>query len=69
MTTKIEIFQAKSENGNVNLIHKFNDGNILPSFEIYKLVYTTKDVAVDLEFQRIDLVVRLNSILEKFIRK
>ena len=45
MSKKIEIIQAESENGNVYIIHKFNDGNTLPSFEIYKLVDNAKDVA------------------------
>ena len=46
MNPKIEIIQAKSENNNVYLIHKFNDGNTQCSIDTYKLVQN-KEVARD----------------------
>lgn len=47
--TKIKITQATSKTGSNYLIHQFNDGNPLPSFEIYKLVKNCKEVAGEFE--------------------
>lgn len=48
---KIEILQATSPDGRSYLIQRFNDGNVLPSYEIYELVTNCKAVAREFGIQ------------------